>query len=195
MAEVILRDRLKDMPGFAVSSAGTEALVGLPMTPQTAAVLAALGLPDSQSHRARQLDRELVRQADLVLALTRAHRRAVAELEPRAAQRIFTLREFGFVSQHVDPADIVEARLSLPVERLGSDSHQTVLRAAVAAIGAKSGLSTAAIDPDELDVKDPFGRPLEAYSESAVRILPAAEATAEFLSQSGLLAGPRFRAL
>jgi protein-tyrosine phosphatase len=196
MAEAILRDRLKDLADFTVASAGTDALVGLPPTPQTVAVLTALGLPSGPSHQARQLTPELVRQADLVLALSRQHRRSVAELEPRATQRIFTLREFGYVSQWIRPADIVEARLTLPIERLGADNQQTVLRAAVAAVGAKSGLAVAAVDPEELDVQDPFGRPLEAYAESAVRILPAVEATAEFLKEARALSeaarGPIF---
>lgn len=44
---------------------------------------------------AQQLTRELVRDASLVLALTRKHRSAVVRLEPAALRRAFTLRELA----------------------------------------------------------------------------------------------------
>ena len=80
--------------GVEVSSAGTGALVGEAMTPETADLVSRHG-GDPTGHRARQVTPQLLAEADLVLALTREHRAAVAQLHPRVLRRLLTLREAG----------------------------------------------------------------------------------------------------
>src|SRR5688572_26407193 len=75
-----------------VRSAGTQAPAGEPMEPRSAATLARLG-GDPAGRRAVALTEELAAGADLVLTMTRRHRRAVLELSPRGLRRTFTLLE------------------------------------------------------------------------------------------------------
>ncbi len=66
-----------------VSSAGTGALVGESISGPMAELVTGAGA-DGTAFAARQLTAAHLRDADLVLALTRAHRRAVVELLPAA---------------------------------------------------------------------------------------------------------------
>jgi protein-tyrosine phosphatase len=182
MAEVMLRHRLADYPDITVSSAGTGALVGQPMTPEAQAILSGLGLKDEPPHVARALTTGLVRSAALILALTREHRRKVVQFDPTATRRTFTLREFGFVAGQVGTDDLVTAHSQLVWRRRAegldpNDIHP--LEIAVAAVFQANGVFTIP-NARELDVADPYGQPLEAYAEAAVRMLPAIEATGDF---------------
>ena len=80
------------IPDFAASSAGTRAVIGHPMHPDAAGVLENLG-GDPSGFAARQLTPRIALSADLVIAMTRAHRDAVLELAPRQLHRTFTLTE------------------------------------------------------------------------------------------------------
>ena len=130
-------------------SAGTRSRAGSPMHPHTALVLSGFG-GDPTGFRARQLAAGMVDDADLLLVLTREHRRAVLELVPRAMGRTFTLREARALLGLLDgdpPAGNAFA------ERVRS------LVAALAAARARRS-STA-----EDDIVDPMGRPVEAHQE------------------------------
>src|SRR6187200_3227962 len=61
---------------ISVSSAGTHALVGHPISEPMARLLRRSGV-DERAFTARQLTEKLVKEADLVLALTRAQRSLV----------------------------------------------------------------------------------------------------------------------
>ena len=67
-------------------------MIAHPMHPDSARVLQDLG-GDPAGFAARQLTPKIASSADLVLALTRAHRDAVLELAPRQLKRTFTLAE------------------------------------------------------------------------------------------------------
>lgn len=97
-----LRETLGEAAGsFDLHSAGTRAVVGSEMHPDTALVALGYGVP-ADDFRARQLTSEQPAQADLVLTMTKAHRQHVLGLAPRALARTFTLREaadlLGFVA-------------------------------------------------------------------------------------------------
>jgi protein-tyrosine-phosphatase len=75
MAEHLLRAR-----GMDATSAGTAvAVAGEPMTGHALTALAQRRI-DASAHRARRLTKELVEEADLVLAMTAGHRDAVLAL-------------------------------------------------------------------------------------------------------------------
>jgi len=192
MAEIMLRHALRDIPGIGLASAGTNALVGHPMPPEARAVLEGLSLTDEPPHVAQQLTTDLVQRSDLILALTREHRRRVVQLDPSATRRVFTLREFAYVAGHVTEADLAEAAADLAwrdeVEGL-PPTPQHPGRAAVGAVFAVNGVFPWP-DPTELDVADPFGQPLVAYAEAAARMLPAVEALAEFFAHLPGLGSP-----
>jgi len=101
--ENLLRDRAasrRSVDGhedeLRVLSAGTYAMVGDPMDP-TAAKMLNEGGSDGADHRAQQLTARLVEDAQLVLCLSREHRKAVVTLVPSANRYAFTLLEFARV--------------------------------------------------------------------------------------------------
>lgn len=137
-----------------VSSSGTGSLVGDPMDSAAADALVRLG-GDPADHVARDLDADQVREADLILTATRAHRGAVARLEPRATRRTFTIREFDRLVAGVQPVD-------LPAE----GNAGTRMRALVEEAAARRGLIPA-VRADEDDLPDPYRGPAELHERTA----------------------------
>lgn len=147
----MLAARLDD-PAIEVSSAGTVASPGEPMTDEALAVAARYGLTGTD-HRSRALTPELIADADLVLVATREHRADVARLEPIASRRTFTLREFVRLLRTVDD-DVLQA---LPVDY--PERGIELVRAVAARRGSVPPLQRASDD----DVDDPFLRPAAVY--------------------------------
>ena len=96
MAEVLMRRALAlrlgvgedkvEEKGFAVESAGAGASAGAPMADDAARVLEEMGCR-VRERRSRALSAEMVREADFVFAMTRAHLSRVIEMAPEAAGR------------------------------------------------------------------------------------------------------------
>jgi protein-tyrosine phosphatase len=156
--------------GVEVSSAGTHAVVGAPMHPDSAVALRWLG-GDPDGFVARQLTEEITDCADLILTAARPHREIVAELCPAAVARTFTLREFAGLAATVPAGDIA-----------GIEDVAARARALTAAAAPLRG-RLAAWPPHELDVPDPVGQPMAVQQGTALAI---AEAIAGPL---GLIAG------
>ncbi len=106
MAEAIARKMLRDrnrQDQVAVSSAGTAALPNAGATEQAIAVMEEMGI-DLREHKATLLTPELVKEADLVLTMTGAHKEQVKRLIPGAEEKVFTLAEFaGAGTDILDP--------------------------------------------------------------------------------------------
>ena len=111
------------IPDFRTSSAGTRAVIGHPFHPESARVLTDLG-GDPAGFTARQLTAKIVADADLVLALTMAHRDAVLELAPRQLHRTFTLTEAAQLTTQFDPECVKD--LSALRSRLRADQSPDV---------------------------------------------------------------------
>ena len=96
LAERVL---LRELAGtdVVVTSAGTHAEPGDPMCPGSAGWLGV----DPTTHAARELDRDLLRDADLVLAADRTHRGACARLAPDCRPRLFTVRQAAGLASYV----------------------------------------------------------------------------------------------
>lgn len=147
VVEAMLAHRL-DPERFVVSSAGVRAPRGTPIDRQSAEQLWLREVP-VLDRTARQLTRDIVAEADLVLTATRAHRADVLDLEPRALRRTFTVLEFaalctlveGELSDGAGPNDLVEA----------------------AATARTRG-------PADVDLRDPIGRSTEVHAGVATRI-------------------------
>ncbi|WP_456844298.1 arsenate reductase/protein-tyrosine-phosphatase family protein [Cellulomonas sp. P5_C6] len=150
-------------PAIEVSSAGTGAMTGWPMTEEMAALVAAQGV-DARGFVARQLAPGMVQQADLVLALTRRHRSAIVELVPAAVRRTFTLRELARLVGDIDPATLPGANATT-ADRL---------RALVPIAATRRGLT--AHKPVDDDVVDPYRGGDALYQKSFGQLLPAVEA-------------------
>jgi protein-tyrosine phosphatase len=142
---------------FAVSSAGTWALSGEPMSAEAAETLVALG-GDPSGFAARDLDPSTLAGADLILTAAREHRGLVVGSEPRVADRTVTVREFARLLGPVTVDEVAQ------VARPG-DAVERMRRIATAAF-ANRGL-VPFDDPSEDDVPDPYGRDRASYLRAA----------------------------
>jgi protein-tyrosine-phosphatase len=71
-------------------SAGVSAQVGAPMTDEAKQALRLLGIPPN-GHRARNMTVELTHQVERIFCMTQAHRNAVIDLFPAAAEKTLCL--------------------------------------------------------------------------------------------------------
>ena len=155
MAERLSRAVLDEALGeesaaISVASAGTQAVVGSGVHPDSALVLTGLG-GDTSGFLARQLVDDFAIDADLTLTLTRAHRRAVLKGAPRALSRTFTLREAAELVQLLDE-DV----------DLAGDTFPERCRALVKAMAAAR--SRRASDAGD-DIDDPIGQPVDVHQQ------------------------------
>lgn len=152
--------------GLTITSAGVTALVGDPMPPD-AAELTALNGGDPAGHVSRQLQTTDLESADLVLAMSRAHRREIVTLLPVASRFTFTLREFArliddYAAQ--EPAHF----------RIGAGAV-AVLPGVVNAVAMRRGFVPAPENPEDDDVVDPYRRSRETYERSAKQVVTAVD--------------------
>ena len=138
-------------------SAGTQAVVGSAMHPHSDLVLRGYGAAGGD-FRAQQLTESLTAQADLVLTMTRAHRRDVLRLAPRGLARTFTLRE---------AAALLELLGDGQPEGGGLGDRARGLVQAMADVRSRRTTD------DNDDVPDPIGGPVEAHEEAGELIVAA----------------------
>lgn len=77
-----------------VSSAGLGALIGCQPDPIACQLLLKKDI-DISSHRACQLNREMIHKAELILAMELNQKAAIEENEPSARGKVFRLGEWG----------------------------------------------------------------------------------------------------
>lgn len=154
---------------FRFASAGTGAVVDSAMHPDSARVLQDLG-GVSEGFRARQLTERIVGEADLVLTMTREHRRLVLERAPRMLSRTFTLREAAALAGLIDRD---AARSEDAVERA-----REIVRALADARSRRRG----SVDDD---VRDPIGQPFAVHDEVGRAIADALLPLLDRLAGSG----------
>lgn len=94
MAEYLLRNRLGPDSSWTVSSAGLMAGFASPPSRNGVVVMDDLGI-DIRAHESRQLDRELVDEASLIVVMTRSHADQVELLYPDAGAKVYLLNSFG----------------------------------------------------------------------------------------------------
>ena len=144
MAEGILRHRAAEAGlSLTVSSAGSFP-GGSPATPDAIATCQDMGI-DINNHRSRRLDRSILDEADLVIAMTREHLREAVVTDPSAFPRIFTLRELARKIQANPGASLAE----LGQGRVTRDYLHS--------------------EPAD-DVADPIGKPRAEYVKTATEI-------------------------
>jgi protein-tyrosine phosphatase len=162
----LLNERLGYGPasGFAVSSAGVQAVIGSGMHPWTRELLRPWG-GDALSATdvvARQLDPSMVEQSHLVLGAARRHRAAAVQAAPAALTTAFSLREFARLVPLVDLSTLADD----PVQRAHALVHE---------VRSRRGL-VPPVDPEDDEVLDPMGRPREAH-RAATRLISEAVLT------------------
>jgi len=161
VAERLLAARLG--PSVEVSSAGTFGVVDAPIAEPMARRLRSAGVC-VDSFAARRLLESMVRSADLVLTLSKAHRSEVVELAPAAVRRSFTLTEFARLAQGLRP------------DELPTGTPAVRLQAAVPVLAARRSLS-----PTSDDIDDPIGRPDAVYERVFGEITAAVDRIAAVL--------------
>jgi protein-tyrosine phosphatase len=134
-----------------VASAGTHAAIGQPIPLSFASRLASVGA-EASAFTPRQVTREMVAGAELVIAATRAHRATLVELHPRAVRYTFTIRELARLAAVVLPDD------QAPLEPLAR------LRLFVASAASVRGAHMPG-DQNAEDVRDPWGGDDARYAQ------------------------------
>ena len=145
-AEALARRELARYPvvPIQVSSAGSHALEGNPAASRSLLAASARGV-SLERHAARELTRQRVKAADLVLCMAAEHRPFVLGYDRSATNRTFLLASFARVADQWDwlaasPADLV-------------------------ALAAEHGRAQ---DGDDID--DPLGQSPDAYAACAERL-------------------------
>lgn len=215
MAEALFKEKLArhNAPwasDIVVTSAGVTAAPGEPASKNACGAMQSRGI-DLSGHEARRLTVDDVRSADLILTMTRVHKRAVLALVPESAGRLFTLRELAAL---VDaPAGLRRQRDKLQhqlVERLKSgqkaagdrlaelsERKRKLLRELKAIDAEESRIARHVVDsvlPEVeqaeqlvgtgLDVADPYGADLPTYQLCADEIAGQLDRVMLYLDES-----------
>ena len=120
MAGAIARD-LVQKKGWSeeqvmVLSAGLAAVPGAPAAPEAVKAMEEQGL-DLKEHRARSITPQLVEEADLILAMTRDHKRRLLAQFPQHRSKIYTLAEYAGEEDYVRLAKKAEELSALVEEK------------------------------------------------------------------------------
>ena len=134
-----------------------------PLSPQA---LTGLG-GDPGGHLARQLTPDLVSEADMVLTMTRAQRRTMLSMDPRALRRTFTLPEAVGLARAANLCDVRSAsrsdRVPLLTARLDDPigqsrrAHEAVARCIAEHVRAITGLLLPNVTDMAVDLHQPSG--------------------------------------
>jgi protein-tyrosine phosphatase len=177
LAELLLRARLAEFsPNIA--SAGTRGLESWPMTDEAIAIAVAAGVDagDAASHRSRYLAEAHLASPDLILTMTRDHRRQVVERAPSRLRSTFTIREFERLS-----AGLSDDELTAAADAAGTDAVARV-RAIAAMVAGQRGVSPPLETAEDDDVIDPYRGSWETYQRSSAQLIPAVDAVVRAVS-------------
>ncbi|TQM64009.1 arsenate reductase/protein-tyrosine-phosphatase family protein [Humibacillus xanthopallidus] len=141
-----------------VSSAGTRAVIGAPIEPGSAELLAAAG-GSTDDFASRQITPALLAEADLVIAATQMHRAESVRVNPRVLRRTFTLGELADLLRDAD----------LVTEAAQTDPQLPWARRLAEIALHRRGLFRAR-PPEESDIPDPYQRGRDAYAIMANEI-------------------------
>ncbi len=99
MAQALLQHRLKQLQHqlrepVEVGSAGVFAIEGMSASRETVAALSRLGI-DVSGHMARMLTTDMIREADLIVAMEPTHREEIVQRVPEAASKTHLLLTYG----------------------------------------------------------------------------------------------------
>ena len=93
MAEYLLKSKLIGREDVEVISAGTSVFFKTAASQETLSVLRERGI-NAAIHISRPLGRTMLRKADLIIAMTRAHRMQILDHVPYVEKRVYLLKEF-----------------------------------------------------------------------------------------------------
>lgn len=144
-------------------SAGVYAAEGQAISAHSEAILREHGVNESFSSRG--LTDERVAWADLILTMTRAHKRAVIAGYPQAAEKTYTLKEYvADEAERQRLADLERQIAELQLELSLQQEEEAVQEKRKQLESLWNGM------PDQ-DIADPFGQQLHAYRQCADEIM------------------------
>lgn len=97
MAEYLLKKMVKERNDLEIVSAGTGVYIRSSASSETISALRREGV-DASAHVSQPLHTILLKKADLILAMTKAHRQQVLDWVPSVEKRVYLLREFANIS-------------------------------------------------------------------------------------------------
>lgn len=153
--ERLLAEAFSAEPQVRVISAGTHAHDGEDMQSPMKRRVADYGA-EVENFTAEQLTAQMIAEADLILAATRVHVADMVAEAPEAAQRIFTLPEFGRLLRSLEPAAVREAA--------GAEASCAEKLSALLPLVDRAREQATADSEDE--IVDPFMLPESVYDES-----------------------------
>lgn len=157
MAEGFFSKALEDHPilakHFEAFSAGLMAINGNPASANSIQVLKEEWGIDISNHKARLIKYEDIRDAYLVLTMTRNHKDAIIRMFPDTKSKVFTLKEYA----------------------RGKDNDECP--------GKCLGNGIADDYDFSLDILDPYGMPLQTYKECAMDVKKAIDGLLRRLEQ------------
>ncbi|MEL4359208.1 MULTISPECIES: arsenate reductase/protein-tyrosine-phosphatase family protein [unclassified Luteococcus] len=151
-------DRVWGAGAFEVRSAGTGALEGSGMEPQSLALLEGRG-GSGADFIARQLSKEILADQQLVIVASREHRKLVTRMWPKGLARTHTLIDLAQLAGKVSNDE-------LPSRELGPRGWLAALGPVLA---AKRGLELPR-PAAEAEVVDPIGQGPEVFSRMQEQI-------------------------
>lgn len=100
MAQGILRKKLKEnkIDYISISSAGTNSWGGCPASRSALEIGESSGI-DLASHSSRRLTKEMLKEADLVLVMSKSHLDHIGKLDQESINKSFLLKAFPARSQ------------------------------------------------------------------------------------------------
>lgn len=104
MAERLMAKLCKPFPDWEFRSAGVFASAGAPASGMAVEALREKGI-SVEDHKARPLSPDMVREAEVVIAMTASHRDLVLQMVPEAASKTHTLHSFGSAKPNADVLD------------------------------------------------------------------------------------------
>lgn len=98
MAEGILKKYLEEnnIENIYVSSAGISAFQGQKANEKAVNVLSKKGI-DISSHKSRQLTEEILKDSDIILTMTNAHKNIILQAVPDISDKVYTLKEYAYI--------------------------------------------------------------------------------------------------
>lgn len=126
MAEGILKfTAKKNNLSLEVKSAGISVFDGDNASKNSIDAMKKIGI-DISDHEARQLHRDMVDEADLILTMARSHKEFILSNFPSSKDKIYTLLEYAYKIDK-DVADPYGGRLSL-YEHTRDEIYQAILQ-------------------------------------------------------------------
>jgi protein-tyrosine phosphatase len=216
MAEAIMKDLLAkkgyNLSEFTIRSAGIAAIERDLASNHAVVILAEKGI-DLSRHRAKRIDRSLLEEADIILTMTKNHKKNLVTLAPDMADKIFALKEYVFdreraanVKRKIEEAynnmdevndeiqrqykktirslNMKRERLLEELEDVEAEILEKEREFAKKIKEARGSIFKLENEIDDIDITDPFGQPMEVYRETEKEITKALEKLIDFLENN-----------